>query len=136
MIGPYAAQSALLAGKAFQQSEKPDAASKALKWAADSASDEASAQLARLRLANLQIQQKAYDDASKTLSKSFTPAFAGLASDIRGDLFMAQNKPQDAIKAYTDSWTQLESNNEYRRLVLAKLNALGADPTPAKGPAK
>jgi predicted negative regulator of RcsB-dependent stress response len=132
----YAAQSALLAGKTFQQSEKPDAALAALKWASENASDEASVQLGRLRLANLQIQQKAYDDASKTLAKPFTPAFAGLAFDIQGDLFIAQNKPLDAVKAYSEAYAKLEKTNEYRRLVLAKLNALGADPENSKGNSK
>lgn len=132
----YAAQSALLAGKTLQQNEKLDAASAALKWAAENASDDASAQLARLRLANLQIQQKAYEEATKTLSKPFSPAFAGLASDIQGDLLMAQNKSQEAVKAYTDAWSKLETNNEYRRLVQAKLNALGSDPEPTKGASK
>ncbi|WP_090131948.1 tetratricopeptide repeat protein [Limnohabitans sp. Rim11] len=132
----YAAQSALLAGKTFQQTDKPDAALAALKWAAESASDDANTQLARLRLANLQIQQKAFDDAAKTLTKPFTPAFAGLALDIQGDLFMAQSKSQEAVKAYTEAWSKLEINNEYRRLVLAKLNALGADPENAKGASK
>jgi predicted negative regulator of RcsB-dependent stress response len=132
----YAAQSALLAGKTFQQAEKYDAALAALKWASESASDEASVQLARLRLANLQIQQKAYDDAIKTLAKPFTSAFAGLASDIQGDLYMAQNKSQEAVKAYTDAWSKLEVNNEYRRLIQAKLNALGADPEATKGASK
>jgi predicted negative regulator of RcsB-dependent stress response len=132
----YAAQSALLAGKTFQQTDKSDLALAALKWAAESASDDANTQLARLRLANLQIQQKAFDDAAKTLTKPFTPAFAGLALDIQGDLFMAQNKSQEAVKAYTEAWSKLEVNNEYRRLVLAKLNALGADPENAKGASK
>ena len=132
----YAAQSALLAGKTFQQADKPDAALAALKWAAETASDDANTQLARLRLAHLQIQQKAFDDAAKTLTKPFTPAFAGLALDIQGDLFIAQNKSPEAVKAYTEAWSKLEVNNEYRRLVLAKLNALGADPENAKGASK
>jgi predicted negative regulator of RcsB-dependent stress response len=132
----YAAQSALLAGRTFQQAEKTDAALSALQWASENASDGASVQLARLRLANLQIQQKAYDEATKTLAKPFTPAFSGLALDIQGDIFMAQNKPLDAVKAYTDAWSKLEVNNEYRRLVLAKLNALGADPETTKGASK
>jgi predicted negative regulator of RcsB-dependent stress response len=129
----FAAQSALLAAKVFQQTEKADVAKSALVWASEHASDEASAQLARLRLANLLTQQKAYDEALKTLSKPFQPAFAGLASDIQGDIAVSQNKPQDAIKAYGDAWTKLEENPEYRRLVAAKLNALGVDPTQAKG---
>lgn len=132
----FAAQSALLVAKSLQQNDKTEAAASALKWAAENATDQASAQLARLRLANLQVQQKAYDEAAKTLSKSFSPAFAGLASDIQGDLFMAQSKTQDAVKSYTEAWSKLESNNEYRRLVTAKLNALGADPESTKGASK
>jgi predicted negative regulator of RcsB-dependent stress response len=129
----FAAQSALLAAKVFQQAEKADAAKSALVWASEHASDEASAQLARLRLANLLTQQKAYDEALKTLSKPFQPAFAGLAADIQGDIAVSQNKPQDAIQAYGDAWAKLEDNPEYRRLVAAKLNALGVDPSQAKG---
>ena len=130
----YAAQSALLAARVFQQADKSDAAQVALKWASDNASDEASAQLARLRLANLQVQQKSFDEALKTLSKPFQASFAGLAADVQGDILMAQNKSPEAIKAYADAWRQLSDNAEYRRLVAAKLNALGVDPTSAKGP--
>ena len=130
----YAAQSALLAARVFQQADKSEAAQVALKWASDNASDEASAQLARLRLANLQVQQKSFDEALKTLSKPFQASFAGLAADVQGDILMAQNKSPEAIKAYADAWRQLSDNAEYRRLVAAKLNALGVDPTSAKGP--
>ena len=129
----YAAQSALLAARVFQQADKSDAAQVALKWASDNASDEASAQLARLRLANRQVQQKSFDEALKTLSKPFQASFAGLAADVQGDILMAQNKSPEAIKAYADAWRQLSDNAEYRRLVAAKLNALGVDPTSAKG---
>jgi predicted negative regulator of RcsB-dependent stress response len=129
----FAAQSALLAAKVFQQTEKLDSAQAALKWASENAADEASAQLARIRLANLQAQQKAYDEALKTLSKPFTPAFSGLAADVQGDIGVAQNKPEEAVKAYSTAWTQLADNAEYRRLVAAKLNALGVDPALAKG---
>ena len=132
----YAAQSALLAAKVLQQSEKNEAAQTALKWASENAADEANSQLARIRLANLQAQLKAYDEALKTLSKPFSPAFAGLAADVQGDIAVVQNKPAEAAKAYSEAWTQLADNAEYRRLVAAKLNALGVDPTLAKGASK
>ena len=79
---------------------------------------------------------KAYDEALKTLAKPFQPAFAGLAADIQGDVLVSQNKSAEAVKAYTEAWTQLADNAEYRPLVAAKLNALGADPTQAKGVSK
>lgn len=132
----FATQSALLAARVFQQSDKPDAALTALKWASDNASDEAGSQLARIRLANLQSQMKSYDEALKTLSKPFQPAFAGLAADIQGDVLVSQNKSAEAVKAYTEAWKLLADNAEYRPLVAAKLNALGADPTQAKGVSK
>jgi predicted negative regulator of RcsB-dependent stress response len=132
----FAAQSALLAAKVFQQNDKNESAQIALKWASENAADDASAQLARIRLANLQAQQKAYDEALKTLSKPFTPAFAGLAADVQGDIGIAREKPAEAVKAYSEAWTLLADNAEYRRLVLAKLNALGVDPTLAKGATK
>jgi predicted negative regulator of RcsB-dependent stress response len=122
----YAAQSALLAAKVLQQSEKNEAAQTALKWASENAADEA----------NAQSQLKAYDEALKTLSKPFSPAFAGLAADVQGDIAVVQNKPAEAAKAYSEAWTQLADNAEYRRLVAAKLNALGVDPTLAKGASK
>jgi predicted negative regulator of RcsB-dependent stress response len=131
----FAAQSALLVAKSFQMTDKLDAATAALQWASESASDSGSAQLARLRLANLQAQQKSFDEALKTLSKPFDPAFAGLASDVQGDIFATQNKSQEAVKAYSEAWRLMEENSEYRRLVAAKLNALGVDPA-AKGAAK
>jgi predicted negative regulator of RcsB-dependent stress response len=126
----------LLAGQVLQNAEKWDAAGIPLKWASDNASDAASAQLARLRLANLQIQQKAFDAAIQTLSKPFTSAFAGLAADIQGDAYLAQNKTSEAVKAYTDAYAKLDASNDYRRLVLAKLNVLGVDPSIMKDATK
>jgi predicted negative regulator of RcsB-dependent stress response len=132
----FAAQSALLVAKSFQLADKSDVASAALQWASDNASDPGSVQLARLRLANLQAQNKAYDEALKTLAKKpFDPAFAGLAADVQGDIHAVQNKAQDAIKAYSDAWQKLEGNPEYRPLVAAKLNALGVNPEQQKGTA-
>jgi predicted negative regulator of RcsB-dependent stress response len=132
----FAAQSALLAAKSFQMADKSDAATAALQWASENASDQGSVQLARLRLANLQIQQKAFDAAIQTLSKPFTSAFAGLAADIQGDAYMAQNKTSEAVKSYTDAYAKLDASNDYRRLVLAKLNVLGVDPSITKDTTK
>jgi len=127
----FAAQSALLAAKSFQQTDKLDAAKTALTWVIETSSDESFPQIARLRLASLQIDAKAYEDASKTLSKPFTPAFAGLGADLQGDLALAQGRTKDAAPAYLQAWKQLQDNADYRRLVQAKLNALGVDPLAA-----
>ena len=124
----YAQQAALLAAKTFQQKDKSDQAQAALTWVADKSSDESYAQIARLRLASLLLQSRSYDAALERLSKPFASPFAPLAADLRGDVLNAQAKPQEAVAAYRDAWQHLEDTNEYRRLVEAKLNALGVDP--------
>ena len=124
----YAQQAALLAAKTFQQIDKPDQALSALNWVADHSSDESYAQIARLRLVSLLLQSRSYDEALTKLSKPFAPAFAPLAADLRGDVLSAQAKPQEAIAAYGEAWQKMEEGHEYRRLIEAKLNALGVHP--------
>lgn len=124
----FAQQAALLAAKTLQSQGKPDAARAALLWVAETAADEAYRDVARLRLAGMQLDAKGYDEALKQLSSSFTPAMAGLAADLRGDVLQAKGQSDLAVSAYQQAWTQLADTPDYRRLVQAKLNALGADP--------
>lgn len=124
----YAQQAALLAAKSFQQQDNYEQALAALTWVAEKSSDESYAQIARLRLASLLLQTRGYDAAMERLSKPFSASFAPLAADLRGDVLSAQAKPQEAIAAYRDAWQKMDETNDYRRLVEAKLNALGVDP--------
>jgi predicted negative regulator of RcsB-dependent stress response len=124
----FAQQAALLAAKTLQSQGKSDAARAALLWVAETAADEAYRDVARLRLAGMQLDVKGYDEALKQLSSSFTPAMAGLAADLRGDVLQAKGQSDLAVSAYQQAWTQLADTPDYRRLVQAKLNALGADP--------
>jgi predicted negative regulator of RcsB-dependent stress response len=125
----FAQQAALLAAKTLQAQGKTDAARAALAGVADSASDPAYRDVARLRLAGLLMDAKSYDEALKQLNAEFTPAMAGLAADLRGDVLQAQGQTAQAVTAYQQAWTQLADVADYRRLVQAKLNALGVDPS-------
>jgi predicted negative regulator of RcsB-dependent stress response len=127
----FAQQSALLAAKTLQAQGKADAARDALSWVANGASDPVYRDIARLRLAALQLEAKAYDDALKTLGLDFTPEMSGLAADLRGDVLQAKGQSAEAVSAYQQAWKKLADTPDYRRLVKAKLNALGIDPEPA-----
>ena len=124
----FAQQAALLSAKALQVQGKSDAARAALSWVAESASDPAYRDVARLRLAGVMLDAKSYDEALKQLTAEFTPAMVGLAADLRGDVLQAKGQAAEAIAAYQQAWKQLADSPEYRRLVQAKLNALGVDP--------
>ncbi len=125
----YAPQAALLTAKVLQEKGNADAAKAALAWVADKASDPGYQSLARLRLAGIALDGKAYDDALKQLEGSFPGEFAALAADRRGDVFMAQDKKAEALAEYRKAYAGLDTRVEYRRMVEVKLNALGVDPT-------
>jgi len=96
-----------------------------LAWVADKSSDEGYQAIARLRLAGILLDAKAYDEALKQLSGSFAPEFAALVADRRGDVYLAQGKKAEAGAEYLKAFNGLDEGNEYRRLVDVKLAALG-----------
>ncbi|WP_372659593.1 YfgM family protein [Hydrogenophaga sp.] len=123
----FADQGALLAAKALHEAGKADAARAALAWVNNKSSDGAYQAVARLRLAALDIEAKAYDQALKTLDASAPKAFEPLVADRRGDVLMAQSKAEEAKAQYVAAWRGLGERVEYRRLVEVKLAALGVD---------
>ena len=123
----YAQQAGLLAGKALAESGKADAARSALQWVAGDASDDGLKGLARLRLAALLVEGKAYDEALKQLSSGVPKEFEALAADRRGDIYNLQGKKDQAKAEYTKAWQGLGADSEYRMLVEVKLTALGVD---------
>jgi predicted negative regulator of RcsB-dependent stress response len=123
----FTAHGALLAAKTLHDTGKTDAARNALTWVAESSSDEALQAVARLRLAALDVESQALDQALKTLEAPVPTAFESLVADRRGDVFMALGKPEEAKKQYLAAWRAMGEQVEYRRLVEVKLAALGVD---------
>lgn len=121
----YAQQAGLLAAKAYVDAGKLDAAQSALRWVAEKSSDEGYQAVARLRLASVLIETKAYDDALKQLAGDFPVDFVPLVADRRGDVYLAQGKKTEAVAEYLKAYKGLGEGSEYRRLVDVKLAALG-----------
>jgi predicted negative regulator of RcsB-dependent stress response len=139
----FAQQAALLVAQAAVEKGKTDTARAALTWVADKSSDEGYQAIARLRLASLLVEAKAYDEALKQLDGNFPGEFAPLLADRRGDIYNLQGKKDQARAEYTKAWQGLGERDEYRRMVEVKLTALGVDPKtlasqskPAEGGAK
>lgn len=123
----FAQQAALMAAKALQDKGQPDAAKAALQWLVDEGHDEGYQAVARLRLAALLAQNKAYDDALRQLSASMPSQFQAIAADRRGDVYKLQGKQDQAKAEYTKAWQGLGNDLQYRSLVEVKLTALGVD---------
>jgi predicted negative regulator of RcsB-dependent stress response len=124
----YAQQAGLLAAKVLVDKGNVDAAKGALAWVAETSSDEGHKATARLRLAGVLAQAKAYDEALKHVSGEFPKAFEGLAADRRGDIHALQGKKAEAKAEYLKAWQAMDPRAEYRRMVEVKLNAMGVDP--------
>ena len=130
----YAEQAGLLAARVQFDRGQTDAAKASLEWVAGQAGEEEYKTVAHLRLAGLALQAKDYEGALKQLDAAKAPTFAALVSDRRGDVLMAQGKTAEAKAAYQSAWQTMDEKVEYRRLIEAKLTALGAPPTSAKAP--
>ena len=132
----YAQQGGLLAAKVQADKGKSEDARAALLWVAENGPDESLRALARLRVAGLLLDAKQFDAALTQLEPSRLGPFAALGADRRGDVLTAQGRTSDAVAAYQSAWKALPETVDYRRLVEAKLVALGAAPAAASGAAR
>ncbi len=123
----YAPRAALLLAKLNVTSKDLKSAQSQLEWAVANSKEPTVKDLARLQLAGVQLDQKQYDAALKTLAGSHSDAFAFRFEDMRGDVLMAQDKKDDARAAYQAAFNKMEKDNPYRSIVELKLDALGGE---------
>jgi predicted negative regulator of RcsB-dependent stress response len=127
----YAQQGGLAAAKVQFDKGQVDAAKASLAWVAENAGEDEYRTIARLRLAAVLLQAKQYDEALKQLDAAKAAGFEALVADRRGDVLAAAGKKDGALAAYQAAWKAMDEKLEYRRLVEAKLTAMGAAPEAA-----
>jgi predicted negative regulator of RcsB-dependent stress response len=127
-----AEQGGLLAASIQADKGRVDDAKASLTWVVEHADHDEYKAMARLRLAGMLIDAKQFDAAASQLDGVTAPQFAALAADRRGDLASAQGRKADAITAYQRAYQGIDEKIDYRRLVEAKLTALGAEPAASK----
>lgn len=123
----YGQLAAMVAARVHADAGDLKSAKAPLQWAADKAMDEEFRHLARIRLAGILIDEKAYDEAMKLVGGKVEGKFGALYADRRGDVLVAQGKVTDAKAAYQESLKALESGNPLRRMIQVKLDALGEE---------
>ena len=123
----YAPRAALLLAKLNVGAKDLKSAQTQLEWAAAHSKEPAVKDLARLRLAAVQLDQQQHDAALKTLSATHSDAFAFRFHDLKGDVLLAQGKPAEARAAYQAAFGKMAEDNPYRNIVELKLDALGGE---------
>jgi predicted negative regulator of RcsB-dependent stress response len=120
----YAPMTALAAAKQAFEANDLKTAKTQLQWVIEHGNDEYKA-IARLRLAGVLLDEKAYDEALKVLAVESLPQFAGSIADRKGDVLAAQNKLPEARSAYQAALNAIDKKNPGRQLIQLKLEAIG-----------
>lgn len=120
----YAEMAAMGAAKTAFDANDLKTAKVQLQWVIEHG-DDAYQALARLRLAGVLLDEKAYDEALKLVAAVKSAQYAGLAADRKGDILAAQNKLADARTAYLAALNAMDKRDPGRQLVAFKLEAIG-----------
>ena len=121
----YASRGALVLAKLAVDANDKGLAKTHLQWVIDHASEDELKQIARLRLAYVLLDDKAYDDALRTLDAKHDEQLDGLYADAKGDILAAAGKPAEARAAYQAALLKLDPKGAHRNFVQLKLDSLG-----------
>ncbi|MCH9637868.1 MAG: tetratricopeptide repeat protein [Betaproteobacteria bacterium] len=121
----YAPRAALIAAAANIEAGETKRAQEHLQWILDNAKEEEMHDLARLRIAGVLLDEGDYDAALRQLNTKHGESYAGLYADLRGDVFVAAEKFEEARQAYQTAIVKLNKSNSYFNIVQMKLDALG-----------
>lgn len=121
----YASLGAMLAAKQSFDAGDLKTAKTQLAWVAENGKDEIK-DLARLRLATVQLDEKAYDEALKQLDAAHAAAFDARFQELKGDVLSAQGKKPEARSAYKAALDKMTGKQgAARELLQQKLDGLG-----------
>lgn len=118
----YTSRGVLIAAQVLAERDDLDGAAQQLNWIVQNSPDAALVQLSRLRLAGILLQQNNYDVALQQLDNP-SPAFVALYADRRGDILLAQGKPQEAAQQWELALSELD-NEPLGQIIQLKLDAL------------
>jgi predicted negative regulator of RcsB-dependent stress response len=97
-----------------------------LQWVIERSSSEDLRDIARLRLASLLLDEKAYDGALGQLEAKHGEPFAAQFAALKGDLLVAKAQAAEAKAAYRIALEKADKTNEtFRAGVQLRLDALG-----------
>ncbi len=124
----YAQMSALAAAKSAFDANDFQAAKTQLQWVIDHGQSDEYKAIAKVRLAGILLDEKAYEEGLKVLSGDFPVQFASVVDDRKGDILVAQNKLDEARVAYQAALDKTDARNPGRQLIQIKLDAIGGAP--------
>lgn len=121
----YASMGALAAARFHFGRGELKSARAQLQWVVERSPSEDFRDLARLRLAELLLDEKEYDAALVQLAAPPLEAYAAQFSALKGDVMVAKNQPAEARAAYLLALEKAGSAGAFRDSIQMRLDALG-----------
>jgi len=122
----YASMAALASARFHFDRNDLKGAKAQLQWVIERSSSEDLRDIARLRLASLLLDEKAYDGALGRLEAKHGEPFAAQFAALKGDLLVAKAQTAEAKAAYRIALEKADKTNEtFRAGVQLRLDALG-----------
>ncbi len=124
---PYAGNAALILARLSMEQGDISSAEARLRWAMKHGRGGGVRNAARLRLARLLMQQGKLDAALKLAGTADHAGFVSDYDELRGDIFAAQGKNNEARQAYAASLAALPAGSPYATVLRMKLDDLGPE---------
>ncbi len=122
----YASMGALASAKFLFDRNDLKAAKLQLQWVADKSPSAEFRDVARLRLAGVLMDEKAYDEALKVLDAKHAEPFAAQYALLKGDILVSKNQAAEAKAAYKLALEKgAKQSGTFRDGVQMRLDALG-----------
>jgi predicted negative regulator of RcsB-dependent stress response len=122
----YASMGALAAARFYFERDDLKNAKAQLQWVVENSRQGEFRDLARLRLAAVLLDEKAYDEALKLLDETHDAAFDAQYAAGKGDVLVAKNQGELARAAYRLALEKAGAGNTaFRESVRMRLEALG-----------
>lgn len=121
----YASLAAWLAGRVNLEAGDRESALAQFQYALDHARDDASRDLARIRLAALRLDGGDAAGAVSLLSDKMMPAYAALAANLKGDALMALKRPAEARAAWQSAFEGMTDADPLKALIEIKMDSAG-----------
>ena len=121
----YSAMASLEAAKLAWQDKNTATTSQQLNWVIDNAKDKGLVSVARLRLADVYIDNKQFDKAMQQLLQPHEASFDVLYYTKRGDLYVAKGQLDRARDAYKEAIRRTGQNSDIAQSIQLRLDVLG-----------
>jgi predicted negative regulator of RcsB-dependent stress response len=124
----YAPMGALVAARFYYERNDLKSAKAQLQWVGERSTSDDLRDLARLRLAAVLLDEKAYDEALKQLEAAHAKAYDAQYAALKGDILAAKGQPAEARAAYKAALDAAQGQGQdaqFRETVRMRLDALG-----------